>query len=119
MVVVVVVAHFALLHQLSERSCTIWWRSEPLVVESTVWWNHLVETSHQRTGETRQANWRLLLTHGTYVRMVNGTPAPADFDAHQRCVLLLLSLCLCVCVSLCLCVFVSLCLCVSILSFCV
>ena len=86
----VVVAHFALLHQLSERSCTIWWRGEPLlVVESTVWWNHLVETSHQRTGETRQAIWRLLLTHGTYVRMVNGTPAPAEFDAHQRCVLLL------------------------------
>ena len=46
--VVVVVAHFALLHQLSERSCTIWWRSQPLLVESTVWWNHLVETSHQR-----------------------------------------------------------------------
>ena len=82
--VVVVVAHFALLHQLSERSCTIWWRGDLLllVVESTVWWNHLVET---RTTNGRNPARELAPTADTW-DMVNGTPAPADFDAHQRCV---------------------------------
>ena len=97
---VVVVAHFALLHQLSDRSCTIWWRGELLLVESTVWWNHLVET---RATNGRNPASELAPTADTWDLRTDGQRnagagrircAPALCPALVVCV----SVCLCVCV---------------------